>query len=88
MDWEGHWLVQFDTPCEWLIDGKCGHYSLRPDICREYDPADCERYNPTPAERILLRNPRDLERYLAEREARLASRSKSRRKPSRKRSLA
>jgi Fe-S-cluster containining protein len=64
-------MVQFDTPCAWLKDGRCTHYALRPDICREYDPAECERYATTPAERFVLRNEKDLERFLAEREARL-----------------
>jgi Fe-S-cluster containining protein len=63
-------MVQFDTPCEWLKDGRCGHYALRPEVCREYDPADCERYCPTPAEKILLQNEKDLERFLEEREQR------------------
>ena len=69
-DWEGTWMVQFDTPCEWLKDGRCSHYVLRPEVCREYDPADCERYCPTPAEKILLRDEKDLERFLEEREKR------------------
>jgi len=63
IDWEGDWLIQFDTPCEWLVEGRCSHYRLRPDICREYDPAECERYA-GPGERVLLRTPDDLERYL------------------------
>ncbi|HEX7077518.1 MAG TPA: YkgJ family cysteine cluster protein [Candidatus Eisenbacteria bacterium] len=72
-DWEGTWMVQFDTPCAWLKDGRCSHYALRPDICREYDPAECERYATTPAERFVLRNEKDLDRFLAEREARLTA---------------
>lgn len=78
VDTEGTWMVQFDTPCAWLKDGRCTHYALRPDICREYDPAECERYATTPAERFVLRNEHDLERYLAERKARLAARRRSR----------
>ncbi len=74
VDWEGDWLIQFDTQCNWLVDGKCSHYSLRPDICREYDPADCERYNPNPAEKYMMRNEKDLDAYLVKREARLAAR--------------
>jgi len=74
VDWEGAWFVQFDTPCEWLVDGRCSHYALRPEICREYDPAECERYVPVPAEKILFRDEHDLDRYLAEREARIAAR--------------
>ncbi len=74
LDWEGDWMVQFDTTCEWLVDGRCNHYRFRPEICRDYDPADCERYSCTAAERILLRTEQDLDRYLAEREARNAVR--------------
>jgi hypothetical protein len=74
LDWEGAWFLQFDTPCEWLVDGRCSHYRLRPDVCREYDPAECERYIPMPAEKLLIRNEEDLDRYLAVREARAARR--------------
>lgn len=78
-DWEGSWMVQFDTPCEWLKDGRCGHYALRPEVCREYDPADCERYCPTPAEKILLQDEKDLEKFLEELERRrVAKRAASR----------
>ena len=74
IDYEGDWLVQFDTPCEWLVEGQCHHYSLRPDICRDYDPAECERYA-GPAERVLLRTPEDLERYLAAKPKRKAKKT-------------
>ncbi len=79
LDWEGSWMIQFDTPCEWLVEGRCTHYQFRPEICRDYDPADCERYSTTAAERILLRTEEDLERYLAEREARNAAKRAAKR---------
>jgi len=69
IDFEGDWLVQFDTPCEWLVEGRCTHYELRPVICRDYDPAECERYG-GPAEKVLFRTPDDLEKYLRERKGR------------------
>jgi len=72
--WDGDWMVQFDTPCEWLVEGRCTHYEFRPHICRDYDPAECERYCTTPAEKVLLRTEQDLERYLAERAAKKAAR--------------
>jgi len=78
VDWEGSWMVQFDTPCSWLKDGRCTHYALRPEICRDYDPADCERYGTTAAEKFILRNEKDLERYLAEREERRKARRRKR----------
>lgn len=74
IDWEGAWLIQFDTPCEWLQDGKCTHYSLRPEICREYDPSECERYLTTQSHKILMKTEADLQTYLAEREVKLAAR--------------
>lgn len=73
-DWEGSWMVQFDTPCDWLKDGRCSHYLHRPEVCREYDPADCERYCTAPAEKILLRDEKDLEQFLVERDARAKAR--------------
>ena len=85
IDWEGSWLVQFDTPCEWLQEGKCSHYALRPEICREYDPAECERYCSTPAEKILLRDEKDLERYLEEREQRRLQRRSTKRAAAKRR---
>ena len=69
IDYEGDWLIQFDTPCRWLVDGRCTHYELRPEICRDYDPADCERYA-GPAEKVLLRTPEDLAKYLESRKRR------------------
>lgn len=74
VDWEGSWMLQFETQCNWLKDGRCSHYSLRPDLCREYDPAECERYSHTPAEKHLFRNEQDLDAYLVQREQRLAKR--------------
>ncbi len=79
VDREGDWMIQFDSPCAWLQDGRCAHYELRPQICRDYDPAECERYVPAPAEKVLIRTEADLDRYLEEREERLAARRKRRR---------
>jgi Fe-S-cluster containining protein len=76
-------MVQFDTPCEWLVEGQCTHYEFRPHICREYDPAECERYCTTPAEKVLIRTEQDLERYLAERTVRNAARKAKTKKAAR-----
>ena len=73
-DWEGNWMVQFDTPCAWLKDGRCSHYALRPGVCRDYDPAECERYCTVPAEKVLIRDEKDLDHYLEERKAQVAAR--------------
>lgn len=78
IDWEGDWGIQFETTCRWLHAGRCAHYELRPGVCREYDPAECERYARAPAERVLFRNERDLDLYVERRERRLAARRASR----------
>ena len=78
IDWDGAWLIQFDTPCDWLQDGKCTHYELRPEICREYDAKECERYLPTQAYKVLMKTEADLQKYLAEREVKLAARREAR----------
>src|SRR3990172_4701469 len=74
VDREGDWMIQFQTTCHWLKGGRCTHYALRPSVCRDFDPADCERYAPEPAEKLLIRNEQDLERFLAERDERLGAR--------------
>ena len=78
IDWDGAWLIQFDTPCEWLRDNRCTHYELRPEICREYDPKECERYLPSQPAKVIMKSEADLQKYLAEREVRLAARRKAR----------
>jgi Fe-S-cluster containining protein len=79
VDWEGDWGIQFETKCRWLSHGRCSHYELRPRVCRDYDPAGCQRYVTGAAERVLIRNEQDLGRYLEERERRLAGRRRARR---------
>lgn len=74
IDWEGDWGIEFRTNCTWLKDGRCTHYALRPHLCSDYDPAECERYVTSPSEKILIRNEQDLDRYLARREERLRKR--------------
>jgi Fe-S-cluster containining protein len=81
IDWGGDWGIQFETKCRWLVGGRCSHYELRPPVCRDHDPAGCERYVTGPAERVMIRNEEDLERYLAKREARLAARRRLGRAP-------
>jgi Fe-S-cluster containining protein len=78
IDWDGAWILQFDTPCDWLVDGKCTHYELRPEICREYDPKECERYLPSQSYKFLLKTEADLQKYVAEREVSLAKRRAAR----------
>lgn len=40
---EGDWYIQFQTRCKNLrMDNLCGVYETRPEICREYEPGDCD----------------------------------------------
>ena len=43
IDEENDWYIEFKTDCKALNkDGKCNIYELRPNICRDYDPEECE----------------------------------------------
>jgi Fe-S-cluster containining protein len=40
---EDEWMVQFETTCRYLQpDYRCGIYTTRPHICREFNEQDCE----------------------------------------------
>ena len=40
---EGDWYVQFQTRCKNLgADNLCTIYETRPEICREYEPGECD----------------------------------------------
>jgi len=44
IDNEGAWNLLFITPCSELqMDGKCGIYATRPQICKDYSPKSCSR---------------------------------------------
>lgn len=44
-DGEDNWYIEFKTPCKALKeDNTCGNYENRPDVCREYDPEECDRH--------------------------------------------
>jgi len=37
------WFLLFNTPCHFLqVDGSCGIYATRPQLCRDYDNDFCE----------------------------------------------
>lgn len=40
---DGDWFIQFATRCKNLMaDNRCGVYISRPEICRDYQPGDCD----------------------------------------------
>ncbi len=43
---DGDWYVCFQTPCRHLLpDNRCGIYTTRPRICREYDTENCDYHS-------------------------------------------
>lgn len=42
IDHEDEWYIEFKTDCKARKNGKCSIYKLRPQICREYNPEECE----------------------------------------------
>ena len=44
IDDKDEWYIEFKTDCKALNkEKKCDIYELRPNICRDYDPEECER---------------------------------------------
>ncbi|MBI1827004.1 MAG: YkgJ family cysteine cluster protein [Planctomycetes bacterium] len=40
---DGDWYIQFQTKCRNLqLDHRCGIYTERPVICRDYEPGECD----------------------------------------------
>lgn len=41
------WEIEIGLPCgELRPDGSCGIYGRRPEVCRDYEVATCERHRP------------------------------------------
>lgn len=65
LDNEGDWLVEFATPCEKLnADGSCSIYKDRPQVCRDYDPDNCENHGEGESYTVIFRNLEDVDEYL------------------------
>lgn len=75
------WYLQIFTRCQYLtIDNLCAAYDKRPDVCRDYDPGDCEYTGELDIEREF-HTMEDYDRYLEEkRRRRLAYRREVRRR--------
>jgi len=59
------WILDIEVPCKHLSDDKkCLIYSVRPDICKNFDSETClvNQKQPTPA--ILFSSIADVENYL------------------------
>lgn len=40
---DGDWFIQYQTRCKNLaVDNQCTIYDTRPEICREYQPGECD----------------------------------------------
>jgi Fe-S-cluster containining protein len=73
-DGTGSWFVQFMSRCRHLRDDNlCGIYDTRPQICRDLDATLCE-FALGAGDRFLFTNADEFERWMAERERRLAAR--------------
>lgn len=66
---EGAWYLLVLRRCKYLRpDNLCGNYDHRPEICREYDPTDCEFTGEVDYE-LYFRNDHELEAWLIARKA-------------------
>lgn len=61
---EGSWYIQFATTCRHLGgDNLCTVYETRPDICREYEPGNCDYVGGTYGYDHLFTHPRQIEEF-------------------------
>ncbi len=61
---DNEWFLQFNTPCEKLVDQRCDYYPHRPQVCRDYSPVDCFRHADEVDEKFLFKNEIDLHKYM------------------------
>jgi len=65
---EGDWYIQFSTRCRNLgADNRCTIYDVRPDICRDYEPGNCDYVGGTYGYDHLFTHPRQVEEYYEQR---------------------
>ena len=61
---EGDWYVQFQARCKNLgADSRCGIYESRPEICREYEPGECDYAGGTYGYENLFTHPQQIDEY-------------------------
>jgi len=61
---DGEWFVQFQTRCKNLTaENRCGVYLQRPEICREYEPGDCDYAGGDYGYEHLFTHPQQIEEY-------------------------
>ncbi len=61
---EGSWYIQFATTCRHLgADNRCTVYETRPDICRDYEPGNCDYVGGTYGYDHLFTHPRQIEEF-------------------------
>lgn len=61
---EGDWYVQFQARCKNLgVDNRCGIYESRPEICREYEPGECDYAGGTYGYDNLFTHPQQIDEY-------------------------
>ena len=61
---EGDWYVQYQTRCRNLGDDyRCMIYDTRPEICREYEPGECDYTSANYGYDQLFTHPKQVEEY-------------------------
>jgi Fe-S-cluster containining protein len=61
---DGDWYCQFQTRCRSLgADNRCTIYQARPEICREYEPGNCDYAGGTYGYDHYFTHPRQIEEF-------------------------
>jgi Fe-S-cluster containining protein len=65
IDHDDSWNIQFNTPCEKLVDRRCSIYAKRPQVCRDYSTDACERYGEGDSFKVLWKHMEEFDEWLA-----------------------
>ena len=63
---EGDWNAEINNECKYLKDSRCSIYEERPDICRGYEPDECELHGEGEYYKKMFESRDDFLKYMEE----------------------
>ena len=65
IDHDDDWILEFVTRCEKLgPDNKCTYYDERPQICRDHNVVDCDKFGEDEPHQVKFFNVEHFEEYM------------------------
>ena len=65
IDHDDDWIVEFQAKCSKLgEDSKCTYYDKRPQICRDHDIEDCDKFGEGEPHKVRFETVEEFEDYM------------------------